>query len=89
MEITAVVLEWTELFHWAKWNKGPDVSISYDAAGTIGFRAINQDTWFASLWPSDAWCINIAVKEFSPIVIEAHNWGILGGMGELHLSATT
>ncbi len=63
------------LFYWAKWNKAPDVSISSDAAGALGFAAINQDTWFAGLWPSEAESINIAVKEFIPIVIAAHIWG--------------
>ena len=63
------------LFFNSVWEKAPDLSVSSDAAGSLGFAAINGLVWFAKAWPSGVSQVNIAVKEFVPIVLAAHIWG--------------
>ena len=55
--------------------KAPMCAITSDAAGSIGFAAINGTQWFAGVWPKGASNINIAVKELIPIVLAANIWG--------------
>ena len=63
------------MFFYPTWETAPDVSISSDAAGSLNFAAINHLSWFAGAWPSSAREINIAAKEFIPIVLAAYIWG--------------
>eukprot|EP00794_Sanderia_malayensis_P000850 gene850-biopygen113 len=52
-----------------------DISISSDAAGSLGFAAINGLAWFAQPWPKGCENLSIAVKELIPIVLAAYVWG--------------
>lgn len=63
------------LFLFPTWEHAPMCSVTSDAAGSIGFAAINGTQWFAGVWPSGASHINIASKELIPIVLAAHLWG--------------
>ncbi len=63
------------LFWYPTWETAQHVSICSDAAGALSFAAINHLTWFAGVWPSSARGVNIAIKEFIPIVLAAHIWG--------------
>ena len=63
------------LFLFPTWEQAPMCAITSDAAGSIGFAAINGTQWFAGVWPKGASNINIAVKELIPIVLAANIWG--------------
>ena len=69
--------EWNgkSLFLFPQWERAPDCSISSDAAGSIGYAAINDKRWFAGRWPEGCQNLSIAVKELLPIVLAAHMWG--------------
>ena len=63
------------LFLFPSWENAPKISVTSDAAGSIGFAAIYETHWFAGVWPIEALSINIASKELIPIVLSAHIWG--------------
>ena len=63
------------LFFFPTWECAPDVSITSDAAGSMGFAAVMGSSWFAGKWPSESHTLSIAVKELIPIVLAAHIWG--------------
>ena len=63
------------LFYFPTWERAPDTSISSDAAGAVGFAAINRQSWFAAEWPPGTENLSISVKELLPIVLAAHIWG--------------
>ncbi len=63
------------LFLFPKWEHAPKISVTSDAAGSIGFAAIYEQHWFAGVLPEEAVTINIASKELIPIVLAAHIWG--------------
>eukprot|EP00795_Rhopilema_esculentum_P007294 gene7294-12994_t len=63
------------LFFFPTWENAPKISVTSDAAGSIGFAAIYETHWFAGVWPIEALSINIASKELIPIVLSAHIWG--------------
>ena len=63
------------LFLFPTWENAPKISVTSDAAGSIGFAAIYETHWFAGVWPIEALSINIASKELIPIVLSAHIWG--------------
>lgn len=63
------------LFFLPTWECAPDVSIASDAAGSIGYAALNGLIWFAGKWPIGCESLSIAVKELIPIVLAAHIWG--------------
>ena len=54
------------LFYYPPWKRAPDISILSDAAGVVGFAAINKQSWFAAKWPIGFDDLNIAVKELIP-----------------------
>ena len=58
-------------FYYSTWER----AISSDAAGAVGFAAINKQSWFASKWPIGFDDLNIAVKELIPIVLASYIWG--------------
>lgn len=53
----------------------PDVEVSSDAAGSLGFGAYLQGQWFVGSWRSSQYEQPIAYKELFPIVIAAYVWG--------------
>lgn len=69
--------EWNgrSLFLFPKWEKAPDMFVTSDAAGSIGFGAFYNDESFAERWPAEAAPLNIAIKEMIPIVVAANLWG--------------
>ena len=69
--------EWNgrSLFLFPKWAKAPDMFVTSDAAGSIGFGAYYNDESFAERWPAEAASLNIAIKEMIPIVVAASMWG--------------
>ena len=69
--------EWNgrSLFLSPKWEKAPEIMVTSDAAGSIGFAASFKDNWFAEKWPVGCAELSIAVKEFVPIIISAKIWG--------------
>ena len=62
-------------FHFIGHQQSPDIFINSDAAGSIGFGAIYNDSWFAGKWPEGSEQLSIAVKELIPIVLAADVWG--------------
>ena len=64
------------LFLLPKWENAPEITVSSDAAGSIGFAAFIKDDWFAEKWPLGCADLSIAVKELVPIVISARIWGV-------------
>eukprot|EP00794_Sanderia_malayensis_P003701 gene3701-4221_t len=46
-----------------------------NAAGSLGFAAINGPAWFAQPWPKACENLSIAFKELIPIVLAAYVWG--------------
>ena len=54
-----------------------------DASGYWGCGAVWSNSWFQYKWP-DSWSsVNIAVKEFLPIVIAAATWGRLWSQAQV------
>ena len=49
--------------------------ISYAGSQFLGFGAYQGSVWFAGMWPEFG-DINVAIKEFIPIVIAAEVWGL-------------
>ena len=75
---------WQELFHsWdglsffltPNWAPLPDVHVSSDAAGALGYGAIFNGHWFFGSWTESQHSLSIAYKELFPIVVAAHVWG--------------
>ena len=58
-----------------KWEKAPEMFVTSDAAGSIGFGAYYNDESFSEKWPAEAASLNIAIKEMIPIVVAANMWG--------------
>ncbi len=69
--------EWNgrSLFLFPKWEKAPDMFVTSDAAGSIGFGAYYENEAFAEKWPAEAASLNIGIKEMIPIVVAASMWG--------------
>eukprot|EP00794_Sanderia_malayensis_P013029 gene13029-biopygen10387 len=63
------------LFYYRNWTQAPTVKVTSDAAGSKGFAAIYNKQWFAAPWPDNLLSLNIAIKEFIPIVLAAKVWG--------------
>ena len=53
----------------------PDLTISSDAAGSIGFGIVYGSSWVAERWPPLPSTTHISVLELIPIVISAAIWG--------------
>ena len=58
-------------------GKDPGLSVTSDTAGSqfLRFDAYQGTEWFAERWPENSGDINVAVKEFIPIVIATEVWG--------------
>ena len=63
------------LFYFAGFEPAPNVFVSTDYAGRLGFGAIFKKEWFAGKWPDGSSSLSIAVKELIPIVLAAQIWG--------------
>ena len=57
------------------WTPAPDVELFTDSAGTIGFGAFFQGSWFNGRWSPAQLSHSIQWKEFYPIVMAALVWG--------------
>ena len=53
----------------------PDLVVSSDASGTIGFGAVWRRQWFCQSWSFLPRPLSIAFMELVPIVVAAHVWG--------------
>ena len=63
------------MFFLQEWETTPEFFVSSDAAGNAGYCAVYNNEWFAGEWPEPAKSVNIAVKDFIPIVIATNIWG--------------
>ena len=53
----------------------PDLQVTSDTSGSLGFGAYFNGEWFSSSWVSSQMSHSIAYKELFPVVIAAHVWG--------------
>ena len=58
-----------------KWAPVPDLQISSDATGSIGYGAIIGQEWFVGVWSAAQMPLSIAYKELFPVVLAASLWG--------------
>ena len=56
----------------------PDVEVTSDAAGSLGFGAYFQNEWFRGAWAPSQSQQSIAYKELFPVVVASHVWGPSG-----------
>ena len=56
------------------WAPSPDISLSSDAAGSLGFGVYNNGEWFNGSWLPSQQYLCIAYKELFPIVLACHVW---------------
>ena len=57
------------------WAPIPDLHVSSDAAGSVGYRAILGKDGFAGRWSPLQIPLSITYKELFPIVLAASRWG--------------
>ena len=53
----------------------PDLVVTSDASGSLGFGAYFRGEWFSGSWTTSQFSQSIAYKELFPDVIAAHLWG--------------
>ena len=53
----------------------PDLVVTSDASGSLGFGAYFRGEWFSGSWTTSQFSQSIAYKELFPVVIAAHLWG--------------
>ncbi len=53
-----------------------DLWVTSDAAGSIGYGAVYHQQWFNHVWLPAQRPLSIAYKEFFPVVVAAHLWGV-------------
>ena len=58
-----------------RWAPIPDLHVSSDAAGSVGYGAILGRDWFVGKWSPLQLPLSIAYKELFPIVLAASLWG--------------
>ena len=77
---------WREfLFSWhgrsfllfPEWQPIPDLHITTDAAGALGYAGILGTHWFALPWPYEIAQLHITFKELFPIAVAFYIWGKL------------
>jgi len=56
-------------------SASPDLEVTSDTSGALGFGAYFNGEWFSSSWESSQASHLIAHKELFPVVIAAHLWG--------------
>lgn len=52
----------------------PDLEVTSDASGALGFGAYFNGEWFSGTWATSQASHSIAYKELFPVVIAAHVW---------------
>lgn len=52
----------------------PDLYVTSDAVGTLGFGAVYRSVWFYGSWSLAFQQESIKFKELFPIVVAAHLW---------------
>lgn len=69
--------EWNGVTFWQfpGLSSQPDVEVTSDASGAIGYGAFYLNQWFNGYWHQGQVQQSIAYKELFPIVIAAHTWG--------------
>ncbi len=50
--------------------------VTSDAAGSIGYGAVYHKQWFNHVWLPAQRPLSIVYKEFFPVVVAAHLWGV-------------
>ncbi len=63
-----------------------DLWVTSDAAGSIGYGAVYHQQWFNHVWLPAQRPLSIAYKEFFPVVVAAHLWGLRLGQSSCVLS---
>ena len=58
-----------------RWAPIPDLHVSSDAAGSVGYGAISGQDWFVGRWSPLQLPLSIAYKELFSIVLAASLWG--------------
>ena len=53
----------------------PDLEVTLDASGSLGFGAYFQGLWFSGSWVASQATQSIAYKELFPVVLAACIWG--------------
>ena len=53
----------------------PDLEVTSDASGSLGFGAYLRGEWFTGPWTTSQASQSIAYKELFPVVIATHLWG--------------
>ena len=68
---------WHGVYFWLfpGMSASPDLEVTSDASGSLGFGAYFNGEWFSGPWVSSQASHSIAYKELFPIVIAAHVWG--------------
>ena len=56
------------------WAPLPDLKVSSDATGALGYGAISNSQWFCGAWSAEQIPLSIAYKELFPIVVAAALW---------------
>ena len=68
---------WHGVYFWLfpGMSASPDLEVTSDASGSLGFGAYFNGEWFSGPWVSSQASHSITYKELFPIVIAAHVWG--------------
>ena len=68
---------WHGVYFWLfpGMSASPDLEVTSDVSGALGFGAYFNREWFSSSWASSQASHSIAYKELFPVVIAAHLWG--------------
>ena len=68
---------WHGVYFWLfpGMSASPDLEVTSDASGSIGFGAFFNGEWFSGSWVASQASHSIAYKELFPVVIAAHVWG--------------
>ena len=68
---------WNGVYFWLfpGMSATPDLEVTLDASGSLGFGAYFRNKWFTGSWAPSQAAQSIAYKELFPIVIAARVWG--------------
>ena len=62
-------------FDLPEWSPVPDLFLSTDASGSLGYGAFYSGAWFNGSWSPSQQGLSIAYKELFPIVLACFVWG--------------
>lgn len=60
-----------------RWLSSPSLHLHTDAAGSLGYGAIFNNSWFYGEWPNHMTSFHITFKELFPIVLALEIWGTI------------